>query len=182
MSLTGKWIDLIYSVATGSLRTRLIVAPIVGLCFFSFIATFILFSFITDRFLGLPKISWHPWSQIIGLGFVLAGFFLMVLSIGYFIRARGTPVPFSPPPKLVTTGPYRFARNPMVTGIFMQLFGLGVMCGSISLAFIFTPIFITVNVWELKKVEEPELVRRLGQDYVEYRNRVPMFFPFRIKR
>ncbi len=182
MSLTGKWIDLISKVATGSLRTRLIVAPIVGLCFFSFIAACVLLSFFTDRFIGLPKISWHPWSTVMGVGFLIAGFFLMALSIAYFIRARGTPVPFSPPPKLITTGPYRFARNPMVTGIFMQLFGLGIACGSISLAFIFTPLFIAINVWELKKVEEPELVRRLGQDYVEYRKRVPMFFTFRIKR
>ncbi len=182
MSLTGKWIDLIYRIATGSLRTRLIVAPIVAMCFFSFIAAFVLLSFMTDRFLGLPKVSWHPWSTVTGAGFLIAGFFLMALSIAYFIRARGTPVPFSPPPKLITTGPFRFARNPMLTGIFMQLFGLGVMYGSISLAFIFTPLFITINVWELKKVEEPELVRRLGQDYVEYRKRVPMFFTFRIKR
>ncbi len=181
MNLTGKWIDLIYRIATGSLRTRLIVAPIVAMCFFSFIAAFVLLSFMTDRFLGLPKISWHPWSTVTGAGFLIAGFFLMALSIAYFIRARGTPVPFSPPPKLITTGPYRFARNPMVTGIFMQLFGLGIACGSISLAFIFTPLSIAINVWELKKVEEPELVRRLGQDYVEYRKRVPMFFTFRVK-
>jgi len=182
MYLTGKWIDLIYKVATGSLKTRLIVAPIVGLCFFSFIALFIFLSFTTDRFFGMPKISWHPWSQLIGDVLVIAGFFLMALSIAYFIRVRGTPVPFSPPPRLLTTGPYRFARNPMVTGIFMQLFGLGIACGSISLAFIFTPLLIAINVWELKNVEEPELVRRLGQDYVEYRKRVPMFFPICIKK
>jgi len=182
MSLTGKWIDLIYKVATGGLRTRLIVAPIVGVCFLSFVAAFVLLSFMTDRFLGMSKVSWDPWSMIMGAGFVIAGFLLMAFSIAYFIRARGTPVPFSPPPKLVTTGPYRFARNPMVTGIFMQLFGLGIACGSISLIFIFTPLFIIFNVWELKKVEEPELERRLGQDYVEYKKRVPMFFPVRMKR
>jgi protein-S-isoprenylcysteine O-methyltransferase Ste14 len=34
-----------------------------------------------------------------------------------------------------------------------------------------------MNVWELKKVEEPELIRRLGKAYVEYKKRTPMFFP-----
>lgn len=182
MSLTGKWIDLIYRVATGSFRTRLIVAPIVGLCFFSFVAAFVLLSFMTDRFLSLPKAYWRPWSQVVGAIFVIAGFFLMALSIAYFIKVRGTPVPFSPPPKLITSGPYRFARNPMVTGIFMQLFGLGVAWGSPSLMFIFTPLFIIINVWELKNVEEPELERRLGREYAEYRKRVPMFFTIRVKR
>ncbi len=70
----------------------------------------------------------------------------------------------------------------MVTGIFMQLFGLGIAWGSISLTFIFTPLVLFINVWELKNVEEPELVKRLGQDYVEYRKQVPMFFPIRMKR
>jgi protein-S-isoprenylcysteine O-methyltransferase Ste14 len=41
----------------------------------------------------------------------------------------------------------------------------------------FTPIFILINVWELKEIEEPELVKRFGDEYVEYRRRTPMFFP-----
>jgi protein-S-isoprenylcysteine O-methyltransferase Ste14 len=103
----------------------------------------------------------------------------MVLSVSYFIKARGTPVPFSPPPRLVTGGPYRCVRNPMLTGIFIQLFGLGIICNSAALIFIFTPLFILINYWELKRVEEPELEKRLGQEYVDYKKRVPMFFPWR---
>ncbi len=38
-------------------------------------------------------------------------------------------------------------------------------------------LFIFVNVWELKAIEEPELLKRLGEDYSEYRKRTPMFFP-----
>ncbi len=181
MSLTGKWIELLYRVATGGWRTRLLIAPIVGACYLSLIASFVLVSFMADRFLHLPKAACHPWSRIAGICLIASGFFLMFLSIAYFIRVRGTPVPFSPPPKLVTTGPYRFARNPMLTGIFMQLFGIGVAYGSLSLTLFFTPLFIFINVWELKKVEEPELVKRLGPDYEEYRKRVPMFFPSCVK-
>jgi protein-S-isoprenylcysteine O-methyltransferase Ste14 len=101
----------------------------------------------------------------------------MIWSILHFIRVKGTPVPFNPPPKLVTTGPYAHVRNPMLTGVFVLLFGLGVLLRSISLVSIFTPLFILLNVWELKAVEERELERRLGKDYVEYKKRVPMFIP-----
>ena len=68
-------------------------------------------------------------------------------------------------------------RNPMLTGVFVLLFGLGVLFRSISLVSIFTPLFILLNVWELKALEERELERRLGKDYVEYKKRVPMFIP-----
>ncbi len=182
MSLTGKWIDLIYKVAVGSWRTRLIVAPIAGALFLTSVALFILFAFMADTYLGFPRIIVYPWSSILGYALIALGSFLAILSIAYFIRVGGSPVPLSPPPKLITTGLYGFSRNPMLSGISMLLFGLGIVFGSLSLVFIFTPLFIAVNVWELKKIEEPELVKRLGQEYVEYRKRVPMFFPLCMKR
>jgi len=47
----------------------------------------------------------------------------------------------------------------------------------LSLLFAFTPLFIYINFWELKSIEEPELEKRLGEDYIKYRKRTPMFFP-----
>ena len=58
-------------------------------------------------------------------------------------------------------GPYVRSRNPMMTGLFFMFFGLGFLLGSIG----------------LKRVEEPELERRLGAAYVEYRRKTPMFIP-----
>jgi protein-S-isoprenylcysteine O-methyltransferase Ste14 len=65
----------------------------------------------------------------------------------------------------------------MLTGVFALLFGLGIFLGSTSLIVVFTPLFILINVWELKVIEEPELIKRLGEEYLEYRERTPMFFP-----
>lgn len=42
---------------------------------------------------------------------------------------------------------------------------------------VFVPLFILVNDWELKAIEEPELLKRLGDEYAEYRRRTPMFIP-----
>ncbi|MBA7666493.1 hypothetical protein ES703_74574 [subsurface metagenome] len=101
----------------------------------------------------------------------------MLWSILHFIKVKGTPVPFNPPPKLVTTGPYSYIRNPMLSGVFILMFGFGILFRSISLVFIFTPLFILFNFLELKSIEEPELEKRLGKDYLEYKKSVPMFFP-----
>jgi protein-S-isoprenylcysteine O-methyltransferase Ste14 len=182
MSLTGKWVDLIFRVATGDWKTRLIIVPIAAALFFSFMAVLVLLSLFVDNRFSFPELFGDYWFMIAGICLVIIGTFLTSVSIIYFVRGRGTPVPFSPPPKLITSGPYRFARNPMLTGIFMLLFGIGIVINSISLVFFFTPLFIVINVWELKKVEEPELIKRLGQEYVDYRDRTPMFFPFMLKR
>ena len=182
MSLAGKWVDLVHRIATGSWQTRLILTPAVGISYFGLIVVLVLLSRAVDRWIGFPKASSYPASLVIGIGVIGIGLFLMLFSMAYFLRVGGTPVPLSPPPRLVTTGPYRFSRNPMLTGIFIQIFGIAIILGSISLAFIFTPLFILMNVWELKKVEEPELARRLGEPYVEYRKQVPMFFPCRRRR
>ena len=101
----------------------------------------------------------------------------MLWSILHFIKVKGTPVPFNPPPKLVTTGPYAYIRNPMLSGVFILLFGFGVLFNSISLVFIFTPLFILFNYVELKAIEEPELEKRLGENYLKYKKRIPMFIP-----
>jgi protein-S-isoprenylcysteine O-methyltransferase Ste14 len=178
MSLVSKWTDLIYKVATGSPKVQAIFAPIVGASYLGLIVVFIVLSRAVDRWLEFPKVVTYPADLIVGFCLIMLGLFLMIFSMVYFVRVRGTPVPLSPPPTLVVVGPYKFSRNPMVTGIFIQLFGIAITIGSLSLACIFTPLFIIMNVWELKRVEEPELIRRLGDAYVKYKKEVPMFFPF----
>jgi protein-S-isoprenylcysteine O-methyltransferase Ste14 len=178
MSLLGKWIDWIYKTATGDMRMKWVLTPVIGTLYLGLIALCLLLSFLTDELFGFRVSLSRAWTMIVGWPLVVSGFVLMVFSMVHFIRVKGTPVPFNPPPVLVTTGPYAFARNPMLTGIFMQMFGAGMLFHSPSMILIFTPLFIALNIWELKKVEEPELARRLGRDYTEYKDRVPMFFPW----
>jgi protein-S-isoprenylcysteine O-methyltransferase Ste14 len=177
VSLTGKWIDLIFKTATGNWKVKLVFAPITGALYLGLIALFVILSLSTDTMLGLPVMVAPPLSWYAGVPLIAAGLLLMGWCVSFFLKVRGTPVPFSPPPVLVMNGPYRYARNPMLSGIFIQLFGFGVFFGSLSLVLFFTPLFILINVWELKHIEEPELAKRLGDDYLAYKRRVPMFFP-----
>jgi protein-S-isoprenylcysteine O-methyltransferase Ste14 len=172
-----KWIDLIYSLATSSKKTRNFLTPIGAFLFAFLVISFVIIAVQVDKFLGIGDMLPLLLSLILTPLFFLAAIILIGWSVLTFLRAKGTPVPLNPPPRLVTTGPYAHVRNPMLTGVFALLFGIGAMLGSGSLLFIITPLFILVNVWEIKAIEEPELVKRLGQDYVEYRKRTPMFFP-----
>ncbi len=177
MTLKTKWIDLIYNLATSSKKTRNFFTPL-GVFLFAFLViSFIIIAVQVDKFLGFGDILPLFLSLILSPLFFVVAIILIGWSVLTFLRAKGTPVPLNPPPRLVTTGPYAHVRNPMLTGVFSLLFGIGALLGSGSLLFIITPIFILINVWELKAIEEPELVKRLGQEYVEYRKKTPMFFP-----
>ena len=177
MSLRERLIGIFYRAATGSRKARNLLTPAGVVFFFGFIALFIFIALQVDKFLGFPKLLPTSLNIIVSVPIIVIGLFLMIWSVVQFVRVEGTPVPFNPPPKLVTTGLYARVRNPMLTGVFVLLFGLGVLFRSISLVFIFTPLFILLNVWELKAVEELELEKRLGKDYVEYKKRIPMFIP-----
>jgi protein-S-isoprenylcysteine O-methyltransferase Ste14 len=177
MTLKSKWVEILYHVATGSKKIRNFFTPIGAFFYALLIFFFVVVALQVDRLLGINDIFPRSFCIILALPVFAFALFLLGWSVLNFFRARGTPVPFNPPPQLVTTGPYAYVRNPMLTGIFALLFGLGVLLGSVSLLVVFTPLFILINVWELKVIEEPELVKRLGEDYIEYRKRTPMFFP-----
>ena len=177
MTLKTKWIEILYNVATGSRKIRNFFTPI-GACFYALLTfSFVVIALKVDRLLGITDIFPRPLSIILAFPIFSFALFLIGWSVLNFLKTKGTPVPFNPPPQLVTTGPYAYVRNPMLTGVFALLFGFGILLGSVSLLAVFTPLFIYLNVWELKAIEEPELLKRLGEDYIEYRKRTPMFFP-----
>ncbi len=178
MRQTVKVVNIVYKIATGSRRIRNILTPVGFIFFVGFIVLTIFVSLQMDRLLNLPKFFSEELHLIVSVPIITIGLFMILWSMLHFFIFKGTPVPFDPPPRLVTTGLYAHMRNPMLTGVFIVLYGFGLYFRSISLFFVFTPLFILLNFIELKVIEEPELEKRLGQEYVDCKNRVPMFFPW----
>ena len=177
MTFHKHWISLLNRAATGTKKTRTLLTPI-GLTIFGvFTALFVIAAIFVDRLLSLPRILPEGASLPVSILLILVGLAVTAWSALHFLKVQGTPVPFNPPPKVVNTGPYRYARNPMLTGVFLLLFGLGFSINSFSLVLFFTPLYVLINVWELKNIEEPELIMRLGDQYAEYRQNTPMFIP-----
>ena len=177
MGIRERWINLLHRAATGTKKTRTLLTPIGITIFGAFTALFVIAALWVDRLLDLPSLLPEGARLPVSIPVMAVGFAVTVWSGFHFLKVKGTPVPFNPPPEVVTTGPYRYARNPMLTGVFLFLFGLGIVVDSLSLVLFFTPLFILINVWELKEIEEPELVKRFGNEYIEYQLRTPMFIP-----
>jgi protein-S-isoprenylcysteine O-methyltransferase Ste14 len=145
--------------------------------FGAFTALFVSAAIIFDRLLKLPRLLPDGTRLLVSIPMIAVGVSITSWSVFHFFKVKGTPVPFNPPPKVVKTGPYQYVRNPMLTGVFLILLGVGFGVNSVSLVVFFTPLYVLINVWELKKIEEPELMRRIGNEYSEYRKQTPMFIP-----
>jgi protein-S-isoprenylcysteine O-methyltransferase Ste14 len=114
---------------------------------------------------------------VIGAGVFGLGLGLFVATVRLFASlGRGTLAPWDPPRRLVVAGPYRRWRHPMITGVALALAGLTLIAGSTGIA-IELAIFVAVNAVYLPLVEEPALVRRFGDDYIRYMERVPRWLP-----
>jgi protein-S-isoprenylcysteine O-methyltransferase Ste14 len=177
MSIKKEWINFLYNVSTGTKKVRNLLTPIGIIIFATFIFLFVFAALYIDNILNLPKLDLNEWNIVISTCLIILGLFYVIWSVAHFLKVKGTPVPVNPPPKLVSTGPYAYTRNPMLTGIFSLMFGIGFWISSFSLIVIFTPLFILANSLELKLIEEPELEKRLGKKYIEYKKRTPMFIP-----
>ncbi|HWR59215.1 MAG TPA: isoprenylcysteine carboxylmethyltransferase family protein [Thermodesulfovibrionales bacterium] len=177
MGIRERVINFVYRKATGPERRRRLITFIAPFFLLSCIIFIIFASLWIDQFLYFPALFPWPVNVVLAIPILTAGSFLWMWSLMHFFKSKGTPVPFNPPPKLVDTGPYAHVRNPMVSGVVITVFGLGLLLKSISLAFIFTPVLFIFIYVELKVIEEPELELRLGETYTQYKKKVPMFFP-----
>jgi protein-S-isoprenylcysteine O-methyltransferase Ste14 len=182
MSIWDRYADFVYRVATGAKRRQLLTAPVAAIVFFGLVVLCVFASLWLDSLLPFLHFGSSPFILGLSVFLLVIGFLIMFWPVISFFRTRGTPVPFSPPPKLITTGLYAYVRNPMILGLFIFMLGLGVLLGSLPLIFIFTPLFIVINVIYIKAIEEKEMEKKFGREYLEYKKRVPMFFPWFKKR
>jgi protein-S-isoprenylcysteine O-methyltransferase Ste14 len=116
-------------------------------------------------------------TQIAGLGLLLVGLSLFVSSLRRFARdGKGTLAPWDPPRHLVIRGPYRYVRNPMISGVVFVLFGEALMLLSgphVQWAL----IFLVINFIYIPLLEEHQLKARFGEEYIEYCRHVPRLLP-----
>jgi protein-S-isoprenylcysteine O-methyltransferase Ste14 len=115
--------------------------------------------------------------QILGLVVGAIGVLLFVSSLRRFaVEGDGTLAPWDPPRKLVVRGPYRYVRNPMISGvIFIQFAEALVLLSKPHAMWALT--FLAANFIYIPLLEEPQLKSRFGKEYEEYCRHVPRLLP-----
>jgi protein-S-isoprenylcysteine O-methyltransferase Ste14 len=139
---------------------------------------FILFGvlgFLADSMFDLRITPNWPYSYI-AVPMILGGVALRFwASSTVFKTGRGTPLYSRPPTALVTTGPYRFIRNPLYLGGFLIYLGILVVIPSLLLG-ILGLVGLPIVYIGISR-EEKGLERRFGDDYLRYKESVPGWIP-----
>ncbi|RWN31685.1 isoprenylcysteine carboxylmethyltransferase family protein [Mesorhizobium sp.] len=126
-----------------------------------------------DRLLPLPfAIPEADEAAWVVAGFlILIGLGLFAAGVRNFSRAA-TPLPTNLPARvLVTTGIYRWTRNPIYLGFFLMYGGIGVAAQSPWVLILTLPLAMTVRYGVVAR-EEAYLERRFGDAYRDYKQRV----------
>lgn len=115
--------------------------------------------------------------KVIGVLIGLSGLSLFVYTVLLFRKiGKGTLAPWTPTQKLVVDGPYRYCRNPMITGVFFILIGESLILHSTNIL-IWSGVFFLINTTYFVLKEEPDLHKRFGDEYLRYKRNVPRWIP-----
>ena len=80
--------------------------------------------------------------------------------------------------RLMTDGVYGRVRHPQYTGLFLIVFGEGIVHWPTIVSVVAFPV-IVIAYTMLARREERQMVEQFGDAYREYQRRVPMFIPRR---
>jgi len=144
--------------------------------------------YITGPVLHSPVFTDDKISAVISLILFIPGIVFMIWSnAALFFIGKGGPtegfgVEISPKTKvLVTSGPYRYTRNPMVFGAYSIYLAFAFFLNS-SGSLILAAFFLPVIIFYLKKSEEKRLQNDFGDEFLKYRERVSLLIPLPPKK
>jgi protein-S-isoprenylcysteine O-methyltransferase Ste14 len=127
---------------------------------------------VIDFAVGGPGFSFDRTLRIVTAGaLILVGLAVPLVASAQF-RVAGTEVrPWKPSTALVTSGMYRYTRNPMYVGMTLIYAGLSLLANSV-IALAFLPPLLVLITYAVIKREEHYLEVSFGEPYREYKQRV----------
>jgi len=136
------------------------------------------------QFFGLDQteLSANLWSTLVGMGetgmmvSMILGYTLLFIGVGIFLEGWRELHRARKEDRLVTDGLYRFVRHPQYTGLFIALFGEGIVHWPTIFSIVLFPI-IVLAYYLLARSEERKVEEEFGEEYRDYRRRVPMLIP-----
>jgi protein-S-isoprenylcysteine O-methyltransferase Ste14 len=134
----------------------------------------------THWHLGTPP--WPTAVRVIGAALIAVGGIVVTWAFAQFAgEGVGIPIPGEPSSqRLIVGGPYRYLRNPLYLASVLAISGQALLLSRLVLL-IYAAAFLVVTILLTHWLEDPALARRFGQQFEDYRNQVPGWWP-RLRR
>lgn len=130
---------------------------------------------------------WLEWETSLGMPILLRySIGISLIGIGFFIyvwglkdlKPAGT---VGQAKSLRQKGAYGYTRNPMYFGGNAMFWGTAIVLDSLVLL-LAASIWLLGNYLEIVLWEEKQLNEKFGEEYREYKRRVPRFFPINLRK
>ena len=126
---------------------------------------------VVSNFLSSKKIDIInlPNQTLVSIIIFLIGVFILIVPVSKFIKSKTTvnPIKFKKVNKLITSGIYKYSRNPMYLGFLMIVISTSIYY--LNIFSIITPIlfYFWINRYQIKR-EEIFLREKFGKEYLLY--------------
>ncbi|PIE41445.1 MAG: hypothetical protein CSA49_03395 [Gammaproteobacteria bacterium] len=149
-----------------------------GAFFFLFVlpTIFFLIAQFLNRYISFDYVGVYKFPIVI-VTFLIGLSLLLWTTICQIKIGQGTPAPNAPTQKLVTTGPYKYTRNPIELGALFYYFSFGCFFGSTLHGITCMLLGFIIGSSYHKFIEEKELMLRFGDDYKKYKENTPFLIP-----
>lgn len=112
------------------------------------------------------------WPNIwIGVGVGVLGFVLIAVATFRFASDGADVRPETPTDVVVTTGIYRFSRNPIYLGMFIAMIGAAIGFDTLWIAIMLVPFYTVIHYGVVAR-EEAYLEAKFGEAYAVYKSAV----------
>jgi protein-S-isoprenylcysteine O-methyltransferase Ste14 len=130
----------------------------------------IVLAYFLGRFVPLPFVVPRVLRNS-GLLLAFVGFLLGIGAFWEFRKAGTTLDPHGSSKQIVTSGIYRFSRNPIYLGFLLMVIGLPLTSGSYW-GIVLAPFYVMLMDRLVIQHEEAYLEKKFGQTYTSYMSRV----------
>ena len=154
----------------------------IRLIFFTVLVPGTVAGYIPNRLIQHIDEDWqHTILKWAGLGIIIAGIGIyFICAISFLRKGLGTPniwfarslkaVIGEEPKKMVTSGIYKYSRNPMYLGVLISVLGQALFYQRMILLQYFLFLFILFHLVVLM-IEEPHLKKKFGKEYEQYKKK-----------
>ena len=110
-------------------------------------------------------------SSLLGLILILSGISLVFVSFRFMRKMKTTFIPDGTPEVLISSGPFKFSRNPIYLGMLTVLVGVAFLMSSLSAIIIAFVFWIIINFTWIAH-EEKKLHELFSEDWENYSSKV----------